>query len=333
MCKSHHTDLHINCTLYSISDKVIFSSPQRGQILYNWTIEDFNILHGDLQVQLKSLHFNSSLSLTNWRLLAKVDKQHLVISLQEAGSSEYTFWASDCSVLLPELTPPVKQVGNDQRLGGSRQLSIQVPKQSLPDVESINVTFAVTITSNLCQHFCIGRPYIWKQSPLHRMKDIFNNEKFCDTELSVGEKKFKVHKAILASVSEVFHKMFDSEMQEKATGVVEISDIDSAVMSDLLMYAYTGTAPHITQHAMELMIAADKYCMLNLINICTKHLLSKMSLENAAEILLLANSLPSGLLLKSKCMNFIRTNLSSVSKTQSWQQLVNTSSKLVLECM
>ena len=251
----------------------------------------------------------------------------------ETDSSKHTFWGSDCSVSLPELIPPIKIAGDDQQLGGHKQLSIPIPKQHLPTRGSIKVIFAVTITSNICQHCSINMLDFCKQNPLHRMESILKNEIFWDTEINVGDKRFKVHKAILASVSEVFHKMFDCEMLEKTTGVVEIADIDPAVMSDFLMYIYTGTAPNLEQHAKELMTAADKYCMLNLTNVCTKYLLSTLSQKNAAEILLLANILPSAQFLKSKCLNYIKTYLSSISRTQSWQLLVESSSELAFECM
>ncbi len=321
-----------DCIIISDSLKVMSSNPRRGVINHIWIISDFNILQDNLKIQLESQHFNSSLSLTSWHLLAEVQDQNLVITLKESKYG-YKFWATETSLSLPEINPPITQVGNDQQLGGSNKLCIKVPMQSLPTRGPVKVKFTATITSNSCLHNYISKPDASNLNPLHRMEFISNNEKFWDTEISVGEKKFKVHKAILASVSEVFYKMFESEMQEKTTGVVEISDIDSAVMSDLLTYAYTGTAPHIEQHAKELLIAADKYCMESLTNTCIEYLESTMSSENVAEILLLADSIPTGTQLKSKCINYIRTNFSSVSETQPWLMLGNSSKKLAMECM
>ena len=53
--------------------------------------------------------------------------------------------------------------------------------------------------------------------------------------------------------------MFEINMKEKEEKRVVISDIDAEVMSDLLSFMYTGSAPNMKAHTKELLLAADKY--------------------------------------------------------------------------
>ena len=82
---------------------------------------------------------------------------------------------------------------------------------------------------------------------------------FADVTITCGGKEFRAHKLILASQSPVFKKMFEIDMKERRSGVIEVPDITPAVMSDLLAYLYTGTAPHVDTLARELLNVANKY--------------------------------------------------------------------------
>ena len=74
---------------------------------------------------------------------------------------------------------------------------------------------------------------------------MFADEIFTDLTIKCGGEEFKVHKAVLASQSPVFRRMLESDMKEQKTNVIEISDVDPMVMSDLLTYLYTGVAPNM----------------------------------------------------------------------------------------
>ena len=89
------------------------------------------------------------------------------------------------------------------------------------------------------------------------LKVMHEKSLFSDIQIEVGDKLFRAHRAVLASRSGVFHKMFEIDMKEKEEGRVKISDIEHDVMSDLLAYIYTGCAPQIKFHTEDLLLAAD----------------------------------------------------------------------------
>ena len=109
-----------------------------------------------------------------------------------------------------------------------------------------------------------------------------------DIQIEVGEKTFDAHRAVLASFSDVFEKMFEINMKEKEEKRFLIS-VDAEVMSDLLSFMYTGSAPNMKAHTKELLLAADKYNKQDLMGMCKNELRESLTPANVAEVLLVAN--------------------------------------------
>ena len=151
-------------------------------------------------------------------------------------------------------------------------------------------------------------------------------------KIEVRDKLFRAHRAVLASRSGVFHKMFEIDMKEKEEGRVKISDIEHDVMSDLLAYIYTGCAPQIKSHTEDLLLAADKYHIPDLVSLCEDELRSNLTPTNVADVVLLADSLQLGSR-KSKetCIYFIKENAEEVYKSESWKKLKESSLELAVE--
>lgn len=82
--------------------------------------------------------------------------------------------------------------------------------------------------------------------------------------------------------------MLDSDMKEKCSKMIQCDDIDSKTMMEFLRFVYTGTA-YIDEIEKELFYAAHKYDVSKLKRICELSLLEKLSVENAMEILILAD--------------------------------------------
>lgn len=91
-----------------------------------------------------------------------------------------------------------------------------------------------------------------------------------DMTIKCEDKEFKVHKAVLASQSPVFRGMFEADMLEARSGVVEVSGVTSTAMSDLITYIYTGTAPHLRTLANELLDVSSRYQIDRLFKMCVK---------------------------------------------------------------
>ena len=136
--------------------------------------------------------------------------------------------------------------------------------------------------------------------------------------------EFKAHKAILASQSPVFRKMLEADMKEKRLGIIEISDPDikPAVISDLLAYLYTGTAPKMDKLEVvkDLLNVANKYELSHLFAMCENRLNSEINVSSVVDLLVLAD-LYNATHLKKACLNFLLSHSDEVYQTDSWKQL------------
>ena len=102
---------------------------------------------------------------------------------------------------------------------------------------------------------------------MSKMELMFEKKIFTDIQIEFGNNTFNAHRAVLASHSEVFEKMFEINMKEKER---RKTDIDAEVMSDLLAFIYTGRAPNMRAHTKELLLAADKYNLQDLVVMCKR---------------------------------------------------------------
>lgn len=105
-------------------------------------------------------------------------------------------------------------------------------------------------------------------------KTLFKEKTSADLILQVGDETVQVHKAVLCSRSEVFLKMFEHKTIENQRNIVEIQGIDLNTLNSLLSYMYCGSIDcSLTVHkAIWLYIAADRYFIERLKNICRQYL-------------------------------------------------------------
>ena len=98
-------------------------------------------------------------------------------------------------------------------------------------------------------------------------------------------------------------------------------DIDSKVFELFLRYRYSGEIDKLDEMVSDLLAAADKYDVQPLREICIQHMASNISVDNAADILVLAerHSIDST---KSLALQFINKNVLNVSTTDAWTDLI-----------
>ena len=99
--------------------------------------------------------------------------------------------------------------------------------------------------------------------------------------------------AILAAISPVFKSMFQLNTKERETKTVTIDDFKAEVVSEMLNYIYTGTVSSndLSEIAVKLLAAADKYQLDLLKNICEERLCSKLDVTNCVELLVVGDNL------------------------------------------
>lgn len=160
--------------------------------------------------------------------------------------------------------------------------------------------------------------------------DLFESRKFSDVILSVNGKEFYTHKAILAARSPVFAAMFEHDMEEKKQNRVEITDVDSDVLKEMLRFIYTGRATNLDNMADELLAAADKYALERLKVMCEEELCQSLSVDSVSESLVLAD-LHNADQLKAYSIDFINSHAADVMETSGWKIMVQVRPHLVAD--
>ncbi|CAK0814314.1 unnamed protein product [Prorocentrum cordatum] len=72
---------------------------------------------------------------------------------------------------------------------------------------------------------------------------LYQKGKFTDAVIKCSGQEFNVHRAVLASTSEVFDRMFSSSMREGAEAVVLIEDATPEAVEALIEGMYCGKLP------------------------------------------------------------------------------------------
>lgn len=151
--------------------------------------------------------------------------------------------------------------------------------------------------------------------------ELLHKSQFADVILSVSGKEISAHKAILSAQSPVFAAMFKHKMKENGQNKVIITDISYETMKNILHFIYTGNVPNLDKMADSLFSAADKYDLGQLKLLCENELRSNLSVENAVNTLLLADTHNSNCL-KSEIICFINDNIATVKNTDGWKDIL-----------
>ncbi|XP_055842382.1 speckle-type POZ protein-like A [Episyrphus balteatus] len=176
---------------------------------------------------------------------------------------------------------------------------------------------ALTNKENISGQNAVGQK---KNSESHLIADLdklLQSQIHSEVKLVVGKFEFPAHKNILATRSDVFKAMFEHNMKETKSGRVIITDVKAEVVKEMLHFIYTGNSPKIKEMANELFIVADKYALNNLKEMSEIALFEKMSIETAAETLILADRYNMELL-KKKTLNYITIHGKNITKTIGW---------------
>ncbi|XP_065205301.1 speckle-type POZ protein B-like isoform X12 [Planococcus citri] len=158
----------------------------------------------------------------------------------------------------------------------------------------------------------------------------FENRTFTDVVLSVNGKEYPAHKTVLAARSPVFCAMFKHSTKESELNRVEIVDINEAVVEEMLKYVYTGKCEVSDELVEGLLAAADKYDLGRLKIMCAKKLIEGLSVENATNVLILAD-MHHHEDLNRKTIKFIVANFAQVLNTVGWRNIILSNPQLVTE--
>ncbi|KAJ5070342.1 pep-cterm sorting domain-containing protein [Anaeramoeba ignava] len=113
---------------------------------------------------------------------------------------------------------------------------------------------------------------------------------FSDFLVVTRNKTFECHRAILHARSAYFRGLLRSQMKETTEGKVEIRDISSEVMKNILTYIYTGSLEITRDNAIEILISSQKLLLdQRVLDNISQFVVRHVSLQNVAEVLSLSS--------------------------------------------
>lgn len=157
---------------------------------------------------------------------------------------------------------------------------------------------------------------------------LLENEKFSDLTITVGDKKFNVHRAIIAARCSYFKTLFN----ESENKVITLDDLEPDVFQEVLVYIYTNKLPKISEMTDKLLTAAHKFNIENLAKLCDVQLGHNLKVETIAHDLDVARSC-TRLDLITSIEEFIKENYDEVSRDGSWIELKKNKPELVTNAL
>lgn len=113
---------------------------------------------------------------------------------------------------------------------------------------------------------------------------MLNEAIHADVTINTADGTLEAHKAILSASSPVFHSMFQHNLKEKESSIIDIEDMTSESCMALLSYLY-GTIDQegFWKHRLGLLGAANKYDIVDLKDACEESLLEDINSGNVLE--------------------------------------------------
>jgi len=146
-----------------------------------------------------------------------------------------------------------------------------------------------------------------------------DNQDLSDVKIVCGDQVFDCHRIILSTRSSVFRAMFQHNMTEARTRRVEIKELEPSVVQAMLEFIYIGKMKFPTIRPEDMLKVSQMYDLKILKDFHEENLCQGLNVSNCVHMLLLGD-LHEAVTLKRDAMKLIVLNLSSVVKTQDWQE-------------
>lgn len=269
---------------------------------------------------------------SKWYLMLKNVDNYLVICVLSSGAIVPIF--SRCAIAV--------KTGGDSEARKLQEIawkpesesmtSLRLPFDFLEGAEhwrdkyiSISATIAVATRSDYpfdkvpaFSDFAIPHQ---QPKPDNGLAKLLDEELFSDVSFLVDRTTIKAHRAILCARSSFFSAMFTSDFVESKSSDIHIFDVKPDIFRVIIKYIYTFELPaNIGPVAVDLLVAADRFGVEQLIEICEAYLRASITLENIAEILVLADKHSRPNLMK-EVLTYLKENFKQVVASTEWRQL------------
>jgi len=158
-----------------------------------------------------------------------------------------------------------------------------------------------------------------------------------DVVLIADGKEHKAHRAVLKARSPVLRAMLEADMAEKASGRIIIPDIGSDTVGLLLSFLYTADISGAVAEAEDppevlgrLMLAADKYEVPNLVDLCAGFLRRTLCIQSVIKVLQIAHELGNQEL-KRACLEYATSTTETLQAVQDSRDFESLQPALVRE--
>ncbi|GIZ03236.1 TD and POZ domain-containing protein 4 [Caerostris extrusa] len=160
-----------------------------------------------------------------------------------------------------------------------------------------------------------------------------NDRNFSDFELRVNNESFFAHKEVLSAMSPVFKAMLLSGMKETVNNLVDIKDLSSETLRQMLLFMYTDSVEDLTwASTKDLYSAADKYDISSLRSRCVQLLRTQLSTSNACEALVFAD-LHQDAMFKMIVQYYIMRQGREIFFSNEWRSFIQENPLLAAEVM
>ena len=161
---------------------------------------------------------------------------------------------------------------------------------------------------------------------LDDLADYCCSNELSDIQIKCQEETFDAHQLILSARSPVLKRMLESDMAEKKRKVIEIKEINSDIVKEMLKYIYTGKCiindvnvdPQTVKQLFE---AANMYQLDSLKAFCGDILISTLVPDNALSLLLLGD-MYNAEELKKLAMAMVINNLKTIRRSDEWKDCI-----------
>ncbi|XP_077978828.1 kelch-like protein 10 [Glandiceps talaboti] len=121
-------------------------------------------------------------------------------------------------------------------------------------------------------------------------RELRQNRQLCDVVIEVDHHEFPAHRNILSACSPYFRALFTNGMNESLTPTVKIPGVAPRIMDQIIEYAYTREVIVTEDNVVDMIIAADQFHVLGIVERCSDFILDRMTPENCLGIRKFARS-------------------------------------------
>ncbi|XP_048776953.2 kelch-like protein 18 isoform X3 [Ostrea edulis] len=165
---------------------------------------------------------------------------------------------------------------------------------------------------------CVSPDFCTKLT--NNLQQLYNEQKYCDFTICVENKNYKVHKVVMASVSDYFRAMLEHDVIENQQDCMELKCLTDIGVEPLIKFSYGGSLTLNLGNIHDVMNAATFLQIIPAVDCCVQYLKNKMTFYNAEELLRIADlySIPH---LKSYYRKYILSNFLEFGLTEQFLKL------------